>query len=158
MTSRGKTTHTPRLIEGPVGGLLVKLTVQMLFGIVSMVIFNLVDTLFVGHLGTVELAALSFTLPVVLVIHNIALGIGIGASAVISRAIGEKDTEKVRCLTTQSLLLSVIIVACIVTIGLFTVKPLFLLLGASEEILPFILEYMKIWYWDDFCGGPHGGQ
>lgn len=79
------------LIEGPVGKTLVKLTIPMVFGLFSIVAFNLVDTFFVGHLGTDELAALSFTFPVVMVLNSLALGLGIGASAVIARAIGGGD-------------------------------------------------------------------
>jgi Na+-driven multidrug efflux pump len=74
-----------------VSKILIKLTIPMTFGIVGMVAFNLVDTYFVGRLGTKELAALSFTFPIVLLINSLAMGLGMGASAVISRAIGEGD-------------------------------------------------------------------
>lgn len=118
----------------------------MIFGIVGMVAFNLVDTFFVGRLGTSELAALSFTFPVVLVINSLALGLGIGASAVISRAIGEGDQHKVQRLTTDSLILAVLFVAFFVVIGLLTIDPTFRLLGASPEILVLVKQYMSIWY------------
>ena len=72
-----------RLIEGPVQKTLIRLTIPMVFGTLGMVIFNLSDTFFVGQLGTNQLAALSFTFPVVLVVSSLAMGLGIGASAVI---------------------------------------------------------------------------
>ncbi|MEL6802622.1 MAG: MATE family efflux transporter, partial [Bacteroidota bacterium] len=56
------------LTEGPIGTQLTKLTIPMVFGIFSMVAFNLVDSFFVGRLGTVELAALGYTIPVVMVL------------------------------------------------------------------------------------------
>lgn len=118
----------------------------MIFGIVGMVIFNLADTFFVGRLGTRELAALSFTFPIVLVIHSLALGLGIGASAVISRAIGEGSRNKVKRLTTDSLVLAVLFVGLFVLVGLLTIEPLFRLLGATDAILPLIKAYMQIWY------------
>ena len=68
-----------------------------------MVAFNLVDTYFIGNLGTLELAAISFTFPVVFVISGLAMGVGIGASAVISRAIGEGNHEKVRRLRSEEI-------------------------------------------------------
>lgn len=135
-----------RLIQGPVGRTLFRLTVPMIFGIAGMVIFNLADTFFVGRLGTSELAALSFTFPVVLVIHSLALGLGIGASVVISRAIGEGSQDRVRRLTTDSLILSILFVGFFVIAGLLTIEPLFRMLGASDDILPLIKEYMQIWY------------
>ena len=103
----------------------------MVVGVIGIVLFNLADTFFVGRLGTEELAALSFTFPVVLVIASLALGLGNGASAVISLAIGEGDQHKVRRLTTDSLLLTLLIVALFVVLGLLTIDPVFLLLGAN---------------------------
>ncbi len=119
----------------------------MFFGILALVAFNLVDTFFVGQLGTKELAALGFTFPVVLMINSLALGLGIGTASVVSRAIGEGDYNKVRRLTTDSLVLSFLIVVVFVSIGLMTIDPVFRLLGAGSESLPLIKEYMQIWYW-----------
>ena len=137
---------TAKLIEGPIGKTLTKMTIAMTLGMVGMVAFNLIDTFFVGKLGTNQLAALSFTFPVVLVVSSIALGLGFGASAVISRAIGEGDHHKVQRLTTDSLLLAFIIVIGFVTIGQFTIEPLFKALGATSKIIPYIKTYMRIWY------------
>ena len=111
-----------------------------------MVAFNLVDTFFVGRLGTLELAAMSFTFPVVLVVMSISRGLGVGATSVLARAIGEGDQHKVRRLTTDALLLSVIVVAAFVVAGLLTIEPLFRLLGADDEVLPLIKRYMSVWY------------
>jgi len=139
-------TQKAFLIEGPVGKTLVRLTIPMMFGIIGMVVFNLVDTFYIGRLGTDELAALSFTFPVVLIINSIALGIGIGASALISRAIGEGDRHKVQRFTTDALLLAFLIVIIFVIIGLLTIEPVFRLLGATPDILILIKQYMNIWY------------
>ncbi len=134
------------LIEGPIGKILFRLTVPMIFGILGMVAFNLVDTYFVGQLGTIELAALSFTLPVVLVVSSLAMGLGMGVAAVVSRAIGEGDTRRVRELTTDSLILALILVVVCVVVGLLTIEPVFRLIGANAETLPLIKQYMQIWY------------
>ena len=141
-----KKPKNAKLIEGSVGKILFNLTIPMIFGMLGMIIFNLVDTYFVGKLGTDELAALSFTFPVVLVIHSLALGLGIGASAIISRAIGEGNDEHVRRFTTDSLILGLGTVLIFVIIGLATIEPLFTLLGASSDMLPLISDYMRIWY------------
>lgn len=134
------------LTEGSVAKLLVRMTLPMILGTVGMMAFNLADTYFVGQLGTRELAAMSFTFPIVMIISSLALGLGMGASAVISRAIGEGDRHQVQRLTTDSLALSVLVVASGVTIGLLTIDPLFRALGATEELLPLIRQYMLIWY------------
>lgn len=134
------------LIDGPVHSLLIKMTIPMIFGMLSVIGFNLVDTYFVSHLGTTELAAMSFTFPVVMVIASISLGLGVGASASISRAIGEGDHDRVKRLTTDSLFLSFLIVAIFVSAGLLLLEPTFILLGASGRSLPLVIDYMLIWY------------
>ena len=139
-----------KLIDGPIGKLLIKLTAPMIVGMLGMVAFNLVDTFFVGKLGATQLAALSFTFPVVLVVNSIALGVGMGVSAIISRAIGEGDTYKVRRITTDGLMLAIVLVFIFVIIGLSTIGPLFKLLGATSQVLPYIKQYMNIWYYGMF--------
>ncbi|MEM6428430.1 MAG: MATE family efflux transporter [Deinococcota bacterium] len=135
------------LTQGAVGPLLARLTLPMIIGILSIITFNLADTFFVARLGTDQLAAMSFTFPVVLVIGSLALGLGVGASAVISRAIGEGDSSRVQRLTTDALSLALLIVISVGVIGLLTIDPLFHALGAEDEILGYIRTYMSIWYW-----------
>ncbi len=134
------------LTGGPVGRTLVRLTGPMILGVGAMVAFNLTDTFFVGRLGPTELAALSFTFPIVLIVNSIAIGLGIGASAVISRAIGRGESDEVRRLSTDSLTLAVSIVAVFIVFGFLTIDPMFGKLGATENVLPFIKQYMRIWY------------
>lgn len=135
-----------QLTNGKIGKTLFRLTIPMIFGIISIMLFNLIDTFFIGRLGTTELAAISFTFPVVFLLGSIAMGIGIGVSSVISRAIGEGDHHKVQRLTTDGLILSFLIVAVLAMIGILTIDPLFLLIGATSKTLPLIKQYMKIWY------------
>ena len=99
------------LVEGPVGKSLIHLSIPMMFGLVSILLMNLVDTFYISLIGVKELVAISFTAPVTFTIMSFSFGIGIGASAVISRAIGEGDFHKVKRLTTDSLSLVTIIIA-----------------------------------------------
>ena len=137
---------TARLTEGSVPGTLVSLTLPMIAGMLGMTAFNLADTFFIGQLGTRELAAMSFTFPVVMTISSLSQGLGVGASAIISRAIGVGNQQRVQRLTTHGLLLSVLLVAVFAIVGLLTIEPVFRLLGASDEVLPLIRQYMSIWY------------
>ncbi|MBE7380652.1 MAG: MATE family efflux transporter [Leptolyngbya sp. SIO1E4] len=135
-----------RLTEGPVGSQLIKLTLPMVWGVFAIIAFNLVDTYFVGQLGTAQLAAMSFTFPVVMTLGSLAMGLGIGASSVIARAIGEGDMRRVQRFTTNSLTLALTAVILFVSLGLVTIDPLFQALGAGPEVMPFIRDYMQIWY------------
>lgn len=118
----------------------------MVVGVLSMVAFNLVDTYFIGKLGKNELAALSFTFPVIMVIFSLVQGIGIGATALISQSFGRNDSAKAARETTDSLFLAIMLVLIFVVIGLFTIDPVFTALGATPQILPLVWEYMEVWY------------
>jgi len=135
-----------KLTEGPVGPHLIKLTLPMMWGLLALITFNLVDTYFVGQLGTSQLAAMSFTFPVVLTLGNLAFGLGIGTTSVIARAIGQGDMRRVQRFTINSLTLALTAVFLLAGVGLLTIDPIFKALGAGPDILPYIREYMQIWY------------
>ena len=97
------------ITTGSVTKKLISLTIPMVFGMISMVIFNLIDTFYVARLGTEELAAMGFTFPIVMVVTSVSLGFGIATSSVVSRAIGREDHHDVQRLTTDSLLISFLI-------------------------------------------------
>lgn len=118
----------------------------MVIGILSIFAFNLADTYFVAKLGSKELAAITFTFPVVSFLAALSLGLGMGVTSVIGRAYGEGDFSKVRCLATDSLSLAFIFVSILSLMGLLTIKPLFELLGAKGEVLQDVIVYMRVWY------------
>lgn len=135
-----------KLIEGPVGPLLAKLTFPMIWGIFAMIAFNVADTFFVGQLGTLPLAAMSFTFPVVTIYGSFAMGLGVGISSAVSIAIGKNQHQRASQITTVGLMFAFILGGIFILIGLLTIDPLFQLLGADEELLPQIRSYMEIWY------------
>jgi len=146
MSRTGATRGGARLDTGSIPRHLIALSLPMVWGILAMIAYNVADTFFVAQLGTAPLAALSFTFPVVMTIFSLALGLGIGTASVISRTVGRGDHEEVRRLTTDSLWLSMGVVLLFMLAGLATIEPLFALLGAGEQTLPLIVDYMQIWY------------
>jgi MATE family, multidrug efflux pump len=125
---------------------ILKLAWPMLIGMLAMTIFNLVDTWYIARLGTLELAAISYTFPVVMLLNGVTLSLGVGLTAVISNKSGEGNREEVKSYTRDGLILAMLVVITFMVAGLLTVEPLFRLMGASETILPLIVDYMKIWY------------
>jgi len=135
-----------KLTQGPIASTIVKMSLPMLAALAGMFVFNLTDTFFIGQLGKDQLAALTFTFPVIIFFVSLAFGIGTGTSVLISRAIGEGNQQKVKRLTTDSLLLIFLISLVGVIIGLSTTDELFSFLGAEGKILEYVKQYMYIWY------------
>ncbi|MGH1371458.1 MAG: MATE family efflux transporter [Cellvibrionaceae bacterium] len=132
--------------EGPVGRQLYRMAMPMVWGLLATMSFNAVDTFFVAQLGGDQLAAMSFTFPVVMVVTSMAIGLGAGTSSVVARLLGQGQKSEAKHLASDTLLLSLGLSAMMMALGWLTMEPLFLLLGAEPRLLPMITEYMGIWY------------
>lgn len=137
--------HT-KIVEAPVARQLTDMALPVVMGLVSIMLFNVVDTFWVAQLGTAELAAISFTFPVTFLLISVALGLGTGTASVLSKILGAKDLTEVKHLTTSALFVSLHIVGAIALIGFLTIRPLFSLIGAEGQILNLVYEYMSVWY------------
>lgn len=138
------------LLEGREGRHLLRLALPMVAGILAMIGFNMVDTLFVARLGTLPLAAMTLTFPLVMVASSVSLGISVSTSIAVSRAFGASRPEDVKRLTTDAVSLGILISIVFAVIGLILLNPV---LHAIEGGLPthaLARSYMVIW----LCGTP----
>jgi putative MATE family efflux protein len=134
------------LTRGSVAGHLAKLGLPMVLGIVGVLSVSLADAYFLGRLGTGELAAISYTFPVVLTLSSVGIGLSAGAASVASRAIGAGRTEDAKRRATDALILAFLLVLLLAGLGLLLVRPLFSLLGAEGETLASVVRYMRVWF------------
>jgi putative MATE family efflux protein len=137
---------TVDLTQGEEKKLLYKMTIPMVWGLLAAIGMSLADTFCVGKLGAKELAAIGFTFPIVMITMSLAFGFGIGASSLVSRAIGSKDQIKAQIYTTQSLIVVGIVSIIVGVVGWMTIKSVFSVLGAPYTLLGLIEDYMEIWY------------
>lgn len=134
------------LTEGKIKKQLFGLAWPMLMGMMGMVVFNLVDTYYVGKLGLEQLAAMSFSFPVIMFINSLSQGVGIGTSSLISRNIIHTERKEVKMMASRAILLGLLVVLFFVIVGLQTIDPVFRALGANDEVLKHVHDYMGIWY------------
>jgi len=134
------------LTQGPVFGHILRLVLPTCFGIVAMMLVGVVDAYWVGRLGTVQQAAVQFVFPVSMLVMSVAIGLGAGVVSVVARASGRGDGERIRRLATDSVVLSFIVVLAVSLAGMTVIEPLFRLMGASEAMMPYVREYMMIWF------------
>lgn len=146
MTKRNATQRSSDLLKGNISTTLRQMTIPMILGMVMMMSFGLIDTFFVSLLGTDQLAAISFTFPVTFTVISLNIGLGIGTSAIIGKLQGSKALTKSKLYASGSLMLSVILVGALALIGMFTIETTFTLLNASQQLMPYISDYMGLWY------------
>ena len=136
-----------KLTSGPVSSAILSMMAPMIIGLMVIITNSLVDAYFVSQLGSAPLAAVSYAFPVSFIVGAIAMGLGTGTSSLASRLFGAGNQEKVRQIATHSMLLGLIAGLCVVIFGLLTLEEVFSLLGADEQTMPFVKDYMEIYYW-----------
>ncbi len=134
------------LSEGSIQQSLVRMTTPMIIGMLMLFTFSLVDTFFISFLGTEALTAISFTFPVTFTIMSLAIGLGIGASAVVGKYLGRSEYEKAKEASTVINYISLLLAAAIVCLCWFFMNDIFRLMGASEYLIPTIRNYMVVWF------------
>lgn len=138
-------SHKGDLTTGAVRGHLVRMSLPMVWSILAVIGVQLTNTYFISRLGTLELAAISFTFPVTMVISHLVFGINIALSSVVARLIGEKRFDDVRRVTLHGTLFGVTVALIVALITYAALDPLFRLLGADETVMPMIHDYMPLW-------------
>ncbi|NLS14005.1 MATE family efflux transporter [Vibrio sp. SM6] len=133
------------LLSAPIAKTLRTLTTPMVFGMVAILLFNLVDTFFISMLGTDALAAASFTFPITFALNCITMGVGVGLSTSIGHTLGQGDTRRAAQLTIHGILLALLLVTFAAQVLLLGLAPLFTLMGAEPNLLPLIHDYLVIW-------------
>jgi len=134
------------LVEGSIQKSLIRMTTPMIIGMLMLFTFSLVDTWFISFLGTESLTAISFTFPVTFTVMSLAIGLGIGASAVVAKYVGRSEFEKAKEAATVINYISFLLATVIVAVCWFFMGDLFRLMGASEQLLVPIQQYMVIWF------------
>ena len=141
------TTDASRsLINAPVGKTLWEMTWPVIFGVATLISFNVVDTFFISLLGTDPLAAVSFTFPITFTVVSLTIGLGIGTSAVIARKYGRDKPQEAQFDGFSALSVSALLVLMLSAVGYIFMDSIFTLLQAQQRLLPLIREYMTLWF------------
>ena len=131
--------------EGSVSSHLIRLTGYQAMGFLAMNIARLAEAAFVGLLGTAELAAIAFNFPIVMGLGAASRGLGIGATSVVARAMGARDHARSARLVSHCMWLTLLFTLLCLALGIPYAEELFTSLGASEEVLPYAVEYFFVW-------------
>jgi len=133
------------LADDNIGKLLFRLSAPATLGMFVMALYNVVDTIFIGHsVGKLGIAGISIVFPFQMFVMAIGQTLGIGGASLISRSLGAGNIEKAEK-TLGNVIFSVVIFGISLAIfGSFFIDKILLVFGATETILPYAREYMQI--------------
>jgi len=133
------------LNDDRVGRLLLKLSIPAFFGMFVMTLYNVVDTIFIGHyVGPLGIAGLSIVFPVQMLSMGIGQMMGMGGASLISRLIGANNAPRAEHALGNAISSVIVLSAIIMIAGLVNPDFWLNLMGASATILPFARDYMTI--------------
>ena len=130
--------------EKPVKAVM-KMGVPLIAGMFIMVLYNLVDTFFIGLMrDDYQLAAVNLAYPVMMISVAISNMVGSGASSLIARSLGAGDREKANHTLTVAFVLTVVNSLLVTVIGLALLKPIVRGLGAQDKTFDFTVQYVQV--------------
>lgn len=131
--------------EEKISRLLLKFSIPVIISLLVSELYNMVDTLFVGrYVGDLSIGGLVMVFPIQRIIIALSIMFGIGTSTSFSRANGRKDFKRSKAVLENGFSLTIIVMASLTVLVLAFRQPILSFLGASEEIMPYAMDYLSI--------------
>jgi putative MATE family efflux protein len=130
--------------EGSLRRSILLLAVPMVLETVMESIFAVVDVFVVGRLGPDAVATVGLTEAMITLVYAVAMGLSFGATAMVARRIGEKDTEQAARTAVQAIGLGVLLGLPISIAGAIFARPLLELMGGSSWVLEHGVRYTQV--------------
>jgi putative MATE family efflux protein len=130
--------------EDSITKLLLRFSLPATTGMLVMATYNIVDTIFVGMLGSEAIAALSIAFPFQMLLGALGIGTGVGAASLIARSLGAGQKNVATKAVGQVISLSVFYGLVIGLVGFYFLDPLLVIFGATPDIIDLTGEYMIV--------------
>ncbi len=128
----------------PVGKLLFTMSLPIMISMLVQALYNVVDSMFVARVSENALTALSIAFPIQNLMIAVSVGLGVGLNAVVSRALGARDTKGVNRAATNGIMLMFICGLLFMLGGATLVRPYFEMQTDIEEIVTSGIDYTSI--------------
>ena len=130
--------------EGPLRRAIILLAVPMVLEMLMESLFVMFDLYWVGHLGAAAVATVGLTESLLSVVYTMAIGLSMGATAIVARRVGEKNAEGAAEAATQVIYIGLAISAVLSALGIAFGPRLLALMGASPEVLQVGSGYVRV--------------
>ncbi|MDA3839753.1 MAG: MATE family efflux transporter [Patescibacteria group bacterium] len=131
--------------EEKIPKLLFKQALPAMVGMFVMSLYNVVDTIYIGRgVGTLALAGVSVSLPIIMSLLAVSMAVGIGSASVISRSLGAGEYEKVKESFGNYILLLIVFSVILLSVGYIFLIPVISFFGATPDILSYATEYTSV--------------
>ncbi|HYL38337.1 MAG TPA: MATE family efflux transporter [Bryobacteraceae bacterium] len=130
--------------EGSIGRAIVLLAVPMVLEMCMESTFGVVDVFWVAHLGADAITTVGLTESCLMVLYVIALGLGMGATALVARRVGEKDDAAAGVVAVQAIVIGLVAAAATALLGYSYAPGLLRVMGGSDDVIRIGANYTRI--------------
>jgi len=131
--------------EDRILALIWKFSLPAIVGMVVNALYNVVDSIFVGHgVGEIGLAAVTIAFPIMIILMAFGMLVGVGASAVVSLRLGEHQQHEAEKILGNAFTLAAILALTLSATVLFFLDPILISLGALPNVLPYARDFTRI--------------
>ena len=122
----------------------IKMSTPMVVSMISIALYEIVDTMFISKISNDALTTIALSIPVIAIITSIGLGTSIGVNAILAKTLGEKNNKKAKKIITTGILLTLTSWLVIALISLIGIKPFFTYFTKNKEIRILGNSYLSI--------------
>lgn len=137
--------HSKKLGEEKISVLLYKFSIPAVVGMLVNASYNIIDRIFIGRgVGSLGIAGITISFPFMILMMAVGMLIGLGTTALISIRLGQQKRDEAELIMANGMVLLIVTSLFLSIVGLIFLKPLLYLFGASQSILPYASQYMRI--------------
>lgn len=146
VTSRQSTAEarTRMLGEGDLRKTLFALSLPAIVGMMSNAFYNVVDSIFIGRIGTTAIAAIAIAFPIFALVAAVGVSFGVGTASYVSRALGAGEKQRAERAIMVGLFGVIGFGLAFTITGLILIEPVMRAFGASDVVLPVAVEYGRV--------------
>lgn len=128
----------------PINKLLISMSLPMMVSMLVQALYNIVDSIFVSRINENALTAVSLAFPIQALLIAFGTGTGVGVNALLSKALGEKDSEKASKTAVNGIFLAVMMYLVALVIGFTAVAPFYRSQTKDAQIVEYGIQYLTI--------------
>ncbi len=133
--------------EQKISRLLLQFSIPATVGMLVNTIYNIVDRIYIGNspdMGSDGIGGITLVFPIMIILMSLGMLFGIGGATLFSIRLGEQKKDEAENVLGNAFVLLVIAGAAFMILGQIFLKPILLSFGASDDILPYAIDYMRV--------------
>lgn len=135
------------MVNTPVSKLITGLAVPTVISMLVTSIYNMADTFFVSHINTEASAAVGIVFPIMSIIQACGFTLGMGAGSLVSVRLGQKRNQEASTIASTAFFSAFAVGALITLFGNIFARQFLTLVGASDAVLPYAMNYARFIFW-----------